>query len=177
MQIKISKECQDFSERLEILPKTIASTFVNKTQGLLIKSTPAQIYAIKWFGGNRIILTNGIITKHQKQESGSKILEITAKFAIELKETLPYGIISKNMKMPKILNAVAKSFGVPVTCHKEEQPSKIYNGKWDGKTIKFKLNKNDHYQVSGSFNPKTKTCKNVWVFSFNEYKKWFHSLS
>ncbi|MBF0521856.1 MAG: hypothetical protein HQL24_02250 [Candidatus Omnitrophica bacterium] len=185
MLITLSKECTDFSTRLEILPQRIMSTFQQPTQAMLVRSNPFQIYALKWFENNRILFVSGIVTKHHFQtttpddspenlkKASLEIQEINATFALEIKERLPAGVINRDMKIEPVLKIVAQSFGTPVTCHPNEQPNYVYNGPWDGETIKFQLNQEDHYQISGAFNAQQKYCQNVWVFSFNAYKSWF----
>jgi len=187
MLVTLSKECTDFSTRLEILPQMISTTFQAPTQAMLVRSNPFQIYAIRWFDDNRILLTSGLITKYQlskpaknpenkEMSTAINIQEATATFALELKEFLPAGTINKEMKITPILEIVAKSFGLPVTCHPDEPTAFVYNGRWDGETIKFLLKQDDHYQISGAFNLQKKHCQNVWVFSFNTYKKWFSKI-
>ncbi|HPN87957.1 MAG TPA: hypothetical protein PLH56_01310 [Candidatus Omnitrophota bacterium] len=184
MLVTLSKECTDFSTRLEILPQMISATFQQPTQAMIVRSNPFQVYAIRWFDENRILFTSGIITKHHLSKpienpktkqlmTSINIQETTATFALELKEKLPAGTIDKTMLISPILEIVARSFGLPVTCHPEEPAAFVYNGRWDGQTIKFLVKENDHYQVSGAFNLQKKCCQNVWVFSFNSYKKWF----
>ncbi len=187
MLITLSKECTDFSTRLEILPQMISATFKQPTQAMLVRSNPFQLYAIRWFDDHRILLTSGLIIKHQLNKllqnpenkeitTSINIQEVTATFALELKELLPAGSINREMKITPILETVAKSFGLPVTCHPDEPTAFVYNGRWDGSTIKFLLKQDDHYQISGSFNLQKKFCQNVWVFSFNTYKKWFSQI-
>lgn len=79
------------------------------------------------------MFVSGIVRKYELKESLLHIIEVSAEIALELKENLPAGNIRKEMSMEQILEIIAKSFGMPVTCHEESPPVKFYNGKWDGK--------------------------------------------
>ena len=163
--------------RLELLPDKVISTLSNQSKAMLTPSQPPQIYCIRWFDDGKIIFVNGIITKHRIEKKDDKqsmfFEEITVHCALPFKPDLPAGKIEKSMTMEQILQIIANSFGVAVTCHPDNKPVKIYHGAWDCDMVKFQVDKTDHYQVSGLFNKDKGICHYVWVFSFNEYRKWF----
>ncbi|PIW64900.1 MAG: hypothetical protein COW13_00300, partial [Candidatus Omnitrophica bacterium CG12_big_fil_rev_8_21_14_0_65_50_5] len=99
--------------------------------------------------------------------------EMEVHSALELKENLPAGRITREMPMREIFLMAVKSFGVPVSCHPDAPPALLYNGRWDGKMVHCDLQRDEYYQVSGDFNPREGCCQDVWIFSFKLYQNWF----
>ena len=173
MKVNFSEECKELLRRLELSQDLVTFVFNNRTRGMITKAKPPQIYAVSWLKNGRIIFVNGTVTKYELEESRLHIQEVSVNLALELKEKLPAGNINKEMSAEEMLGVVAESFGMPVVCHPDELAVKFYNGRWDGKQIKFQIDNTDLYRISGSFSPQKRTCNYVWVFSFNLYKNWF----
>lgn len=177
MIVKYKKECTGIIKRLGLNKRLIEETFNNRTRGMVVKSSPPQIYVSSWYENGKIIYANGLVTKFKKEHKDIHIQEVTSSLALELKEDLPAGSLDPEMTMEEILSVIANSFGLLFSLNKDSSPTRLYRGNWEGDLYspKFELFEkpaDESYYITGSFNS-NHTCHHVWAFSYEKYNKWF----
>lgn len=174
INITLSAEAHKIMQYIEILPLRVTTTFNDRHRGLLIQGNPLRIGAIHWFN-NQIVFGTASVTKSRKIGDKLKFDEADANLVLELRNTLPAGNISQNMRFQEILNIVAISFGLPVTTRAGQQPQFIhFEAEFDGH-FGVSAQPEDEVFLQGSGNLKEKKCWFVWAFSLKKYRDWFLS--
>jgi len=157
-----------------------AWTTLNDCDRSLTDAGFSRIAAVRWFGPERIVFLDGPISKRSAGKvKGRPVMffeEMTAGLVIEIQTKLPVGRIDRSMEMEQILRYVAMSFGVDLSAHPSELPSKFYAGRWDGKQISVSEREERHtYAICGSLNAAQKTAEMLYALDIDKYLDWFNS--
>jgi hypothetical protein len=174
MDVTFTDECREILTQLELPGERVASVFNNRTRGMLVPGNPARIYGVSWFDGGQIVFVSGVVMVSRQELERLYIDEVSAHLGLELRQNLPVGKISPEMRMEELLLLIAENFGTPVQCHPDIRPMALYSGKWDGRKVSVtRAYPNDTVLVSGSFDPIQNACNYVWAFSLERYLDWF----
>jgi hypothetical protein len=118
-------------------------------------------------------MVDSIVTERQQEGDKLGFIRVSANLAIDFRNQLSSGEISREMDMETILAHVAESFGLPVSCHPDEPPSTLYSGPWDGRTVNIAGGpSNGPTFVCGSFDLQNAYAELVWAFNLNKYTAW-----
>jgi hypothetical protein len=174
MEVVLTPECREVLARLDLSEERVTATFNNRTRGMLVPGNPARIYGVRWFDDSQIVFVSGTITASRREGERLYIDAVSANLGLVLRQALPAGGITPELRMEELLLLVAESFGIPVQCHPDGRPMTLYSGRWDGSGVSVaEAYPDDTVLVSGSFDPSENTCSYVWAFSLNRYLDWF----
>ena len=175
ISVEFPPPCKKLMNEIGITEDSVLA-IVNHRDSPVIDSHANRLMAANWLGDGRIVFVDCAIAKRTVDPSSNQVhIGVFASIVLELRENLPSGTISKGMDMELILAHIAQSFGHPVVCHKDEPPSTLYSGPWDGQAPRVKLPKGTSTTLAfgGDFSPAERYCRQAYVVDVKKYKSWF----
>ena len=172
IDVNLSKECREVMRLFGVPLDRAQRTINDRHHGYLVPANPPRIVAAHWFSDQEIILVEGVVSKRQAVGRRHTLKEVTASLCIELRPELPGGTLDRGMDLPKVLGVTARSFGVPISCHKDEPFSTLYTGRWDG-GVRGKGQPPSFVPLFASASPSGDSCELVWMFDVESYKRWW----
>ncbi len=160
---------------LGISPELLTRTINERHQGLASDGLD-RILAVRWLNSETAILVDSIVTKYEDDPDQNlrKILQVAPQLAIRLANVLPAGSIRPESPISELLPIVAESFGLKVSCHPDEDAAWVYEGAWDGNTVRlFGSTTGSPVYVAGSCYSDLKKCELVWSLDRQKYCAWF----
>ena len=110
MDVTFTEDCREILSRLELPEERVVSVFNNRTRGMLVPGDPARIYGVSWFDQGQIIFASGTVTASRQEQKRFYIDEVSAHLGLELRQNLPAGRISPELKMERITVAHCREF-------------------------------------------------------------------
>ena len=162
--------------RLGISPELLTRT-VNERHLGLVSDGLDRVVVVRWIDLESAILVDSIITQRTDDPElhRIRIREVVAQLAIRLSNVLPAGRLDREMSLPELLQVVAASFGLKVSCHTSEDAVYLYEGLWDGSAPRLYGDTPASFMyVAGSFYPDLQRCELVWSLDLQRYVAWFN---
>ncbi|HZL37100.1 MAG TPA: hypothetical protein VFC78_17405 [Tepidisphaeraceae bacterium] len=154
------------------------ATLWDRHSGMLLKHPGClpRMYVAHWFDDGQIVFVQGDVCKSHWEGKVIGIDAVTADLVLASREELPAGTIERDVIMNHMLLLIARSFGVPITCHPHFQPALLQSGPWDGHKPMIHGVPGDAYLISGAFSASTWQCELAWAFSPTIYLNWWNSI-
>jgi hypothetical protein len=162
--------------RLGISPELLTRT-VNERHLGLVSDGLDRVVVVRWIDPESAVLVDSIITKRTDAPELHciRIREVVAQLAIRVSNVLPAGRLDRQMSLPELLQVVAASFGLKVSCHTSEDAAYLYEGLWDGSAPRLYGDTLASFMyVAGSFYPDLQRCELVWSLDLQRYVAWFN---
>ncbi len=166
-----SPNCAALMHELSISQELLTRTMNERHLGLVSDGLD-RIISVRWIDSENAILMDGIITKRTDDPElhRTRIHEVEAQLAIRISNALPAGRLGRQISLPELLQVVAASFGLKVSCHTSQNAAYLYEGPWDGSAPRFYGDTPASFvYVAGSFYPNLKRCELVWSLDRHQY--------
>lgn len=174
MEVIVSPEAEGVAVAAGLSIADIRSTAIS-TSGALIYGPPVdRVLSAKRVNGQRVFVSCQVSKFHILPNGNKKIDQLCATVALLLRDDLPVGEIEDDTDADEILEVVARSFGLPLTCDIKAARDFLYSGPWDGNPPRVLTTGLELVPliIEGSFDAATHSCRNVWAFSADKYLRW-----
>src|SRR5665213_140029 len=173
----ITADAAEIMRTVGLTPDRIETTLREQHRGMVLNTGNNQLFvASHWFDDGQIVFVQGFVSKSHREGMKVWALELTTDLVLALRDELPAGKLDRNQEMKTIFSLVANSFGVPLVCHTQYRPAKLYTGPWNGQVPTVLAPQPEAIRLSGSYNPSVNACTWVWGFSLRLYLEWWNSV-
>jgi hypothetical protein len=169
-----SSDCAELMYRLGISPELLTRT-VNESDLGLVSDGLDRLFVVRWIDSESAILVDSIITKRtdDPELQCTRIREVVAQLAIRISNVLPAERLDRQISLLELLQVVAASFGLKVSCHTSEDAAYLYEGPWDGSAPRLYGDTSaSAVYVGGSFYSDLQRCELVWSLDLHRYVAW-----
>jgi hypothetical protein len=177
IELAVTTEHRQIMARID-LPVDTAKFVLNNRHREFTDDQFTRFIAAHWFSENRLVLVDGKVTKkelvHTDGETSTvRIDEVAGQNLLHLRPQLPGGNLLPQMDISAILEIIASSFGIPLTCDCKEQARSLYSGPSDGLQPWASYVPGRTYSMCGAFDVKAKYAELVYALDVEKYVEWF----
>jgi hypothetical protein len=176
MHMHIPAPADKLRQALNLSTRSVQEAVLRPHQNAVhLHTNGGNFSAIRWSEGGHVIFVCGILEAFDRKGSTITPKSVQVQLILALRDQLPAGPISPDMKMDDILRVIASSFGLPVTGHPAHPPTHLYTGPWDGNVFGVSgLDGDDRpIGVFGSRDEITMKCQFIWAPSATRYTNWY----
>jgi hypothetical protein len=109
-----------------------------------------------------------------REKANVRFHRVVPALAVWLQPEMPGGTINRESTLYAVLETVARSFGVSVTCHADRGPRYLYSGCTDGKLPRLTGgSQGDDCYLGGTYFQAIDQCELVWSLNLTRYMAWY----